>query len=126
MHNIQECKKNSISLVHSTNMRDNKIIELEYKVINSISKIRGPALLIHRVGHPNIKKICIISSKEVYALSDCVIGIKTKTMKECQSLKKIISGHWNDFSNLYKGTGAKYITIERLKYFFCVKDDIVQ
>jgi hypothetical protein len=125
MHNIQVCKKHSVSLVHSTNIRDNKIIGLEHKVENTISYIKGPALLIHRVGQPNIKKICIISSKEEYALSDCVIGIKTRTLKECQQLKKMIIDHWNDFSNLYKGTGAKYITIERLKFFLSVEDNIL-
>jgi tRNA1(Val) A37 N6-methylase TrmN6 len=124
MHNILEYKKDSVSLIHSTNMRNNKIVDLKYKVKNTISYIKGPALLIHRVGQPNIKKICIISSRETYALSDCVIGIKTKTMKECHQLKEKIADHWNDFSNLYKGTGAKYITIERLKYFLNVKDDI--
>jgi predicted RNA methylase len=125
MHSIRECKRHSISLVHSTNMRDNKIVGLEYKVEDTISSVNGPAILIHRVGQPNIKKICIVSSKETYALSDCVIGIKTKTIKECLCLKKLIADHWNDFSNLYKGTGAKYITIERLKYFLNIKDDIV-
>jgi hypothetical protein len=126
MHNIQVCKNHSVSLVHSTNMRKNKIVGLEYRVENTISYIEGPALLIHRVGQPSIKKICVISSNEAYALSDCVIGIKTKTMKDCQRLKKTIIDRWNDFSNLYKGTGAKYITVERLKYFLDVKDDIIQ
>jgi hypothetical protein len=126
MHNIHECKKNFVLLVHSTNIKENKIVGLEYKVRNTVSYITGPALLMHRVGQPNVKKICIISSEESYALSDCIIGIKTKTMKECQYLKKIITDNWNDFSNLYKGTGSKYITIERLKYFLNVKDDIVQ
>jgi tRNA1(Val) A37 N6-methylase TrmN6 len=124
MYNIQECNKHPVSLVHSTNIRDNKIVDLEYKVRNTISYIRGPALLIHRVGQPNIKKVCIISSKEAYALSDCVIGIKTETMKDCKKLKEMITDYWNDFKNLYKGTGAKYITIERLKYFLNVKDDV--
>lgn len=123
MHNIKKCKRHSVSLVHSTNIRDNKIVGLKYKVEDNISHINGPALLIHRVGQPNLKKICIISFKEAYALSDCVIGIKTRTIKECQQLKKMITDHWHDFSNLYKGTGAKYITIERLKYFLGVKDN---
>jgi predicted RNA methylase len=125
MHNIQECKRHSIPLVHSTNMIDNKIVGLKYKVKDTISSISGPALLIHRVGQPNIKKICIISSKEEYALSDCVIGIKARSITECQQLKKMIADHWNDFSNLYKGTGAKYITLKRLKYFLSVEDNIL-
>jgi tRNA1(Val) A37 N6-methylase TrmN6 len=126
MHNIQECTSHYVSLVHSTNIRDNNVVDLNHKVKNTVSYIGGPALLIHRVGQPNVKKICIISSGEEYALSDCVIGIKTETLQECQHLKTIITDHWDEFSNLYKGTGAKYITIDRLKYFLNIKDGIVR
>ena len=88
-------------------------------MVNKVrSRIEGPALLIHRVGQPSVKKICIIPPKKVYALSDCVIGIKTKTIDDCVLLNRIIIDNWSDFSNLYKGTGAKYVTIERLNYFF--------
>jgi hypothetical protein len=45
-------------------------------------------------------------------------------MKDCKKLKEKITDYWNDFKNLYKGMGAKYITIERLKYFLNVKDDV--
>lgn len=117
MHKISEVKS-SLSLIHSTNMHNGKIINLKYTVSNERSRIDGPALLIHRVGQPNIDKICIISQGKAYALSDCVIGITTNTINDCYLLKEIITDNWSDFSGLYKGTGAKYITIERLKYFF--------
>jgi type I restriction-modification system DNA methylase subunit len=117
MHEVREVKKSAISLIHSTNLKNNKIVDIKYRVNKMRSRIEGPALLIHRVGQPNINKICIIPAEKAYALSDCVIGLKTKTIDDCILLKKIIMDNWSDFSNLYKGTGAKYITIERLKYF---------
>lgn len=117
MHEIKEVDDPSVYLIHSTNIRDNKIINLEYKVDSVRSIIEGPALLIHRVGQPNEKKMCIINKGEVYALSDCIIGIKTLTLEDCHFLRELILKNWNIFSNLYKGTGAKYITIERLNSF---------
>jgi hypothetical protein len=121
MHEIHQVKKSALPLIHSTNLRGNSIADLKYMVNNTRSRIEGPALLIHRVGQPNISKICMISTKKAFALSDCVIGIKVKTMSDCKLLNKMLLDNWIDFSNLYKGTGAKYITIERLKYFLNCK-----
>lgn len=120
MHEIIEVDTPYVYLIHSTNIRDNKIINLRYKVNPIRSRIEGPALLIHRVGQPNEKKMCIINKGEVYALSDCIIAIRTLTLEDCHSLRELILKNWNIFSNLYKGTGAKYITIERLETFFCI------
>lgn len=118
MHKIKEVRKSALFLIHSTNLQNNIITNLKYKVNNINSRIEGPALLIPRVGQPNINKICIISSKDAYALSDCIIALKMKTIEECYSLKELIIKNWIDFSLLFKGTGAKYITLERIKIFF--------
>ncbi|GHU55676.1 hypothetical protein FACS189442_3540 [Spirochaetia bacterium] len=118
MHDIIKSNGSLVPLIHTTNIKNNEIVDIKYNVENSISNIKGPALLIPRVGQPNIKKICTIASKKEYAISDCIIGIKTDNMASCNLLKKIVVDNWSDFSDLYKGTGAKYITIERLKYFF--------
>jgi type I restriction-modification system DNA methylase subunit len=117
MHEVHQVKKSALSLIHSTNLRYNSIVDLKYKVNNTRSRIEGPAILIHRVGQPNVSKICMIPSKKAFALSDCVIGLKVSTMNDCKLLNKILLDNWLDFSNLYKGTGAKYITIKRLKHF---------
>ncbi|MGJ7027278.1 methyltransferase [Petrimonas sulfuriphila] len=117
MHEIKATDETSIDLIHSTNLKDNRIVNLKHKVDPIRSRIEGPALLIHRVGQPNINKLCVINENEVYALSDCIIAIKAQTYEECNLLKKIILKNWEDFFNLYKGTGAKYITVERLRNF---------
>jgi 16S rRNA G966 N2-methylase RsmD len=123
MHNIITTKKGSLALIHSTNIKNNKIEGVKYMVKKEYSKIIGPALLICRVGQPNQKKICIIPSKKEYALSDCVIGIMTNSANDCKKLKNIIINNWSYFLNLYKGTGAKYVTIERIKYFLNLNYD---
>ena len=123
MHLVKEASEHYNYLIHSTNLRDNKIVDLKHKIHRSRSEIKGPALLIHRVGQPNKKKLCVISHNEVYSLSDCVIAIKTLTTEDSYHIMESIVNSWTDFSNLYKGTGAKYVTIERLLVFFDIKNN---
>ncbi len=104
-------------LIHSTNLRINSLVNLGYRTKNDLSKIVGPAVLIPRVGLPNPQKICTIAKGESYVLSDCVIGIKTNSIKDAKKLMKLILYDWDKFKELYKGTGAKYTTLERLGLF---------
>ncbi|MFW5872228.1 MAG: methyltransferase, partial [bacterium] len=109
-------------LIHSTNLRTNRLVNLGYKTKNDLSKIVGPAVLVPRVGLPNPQKICMIKNKESYVLSDCVIGIKTNTNKDAKKLMELILSNWDRFKELYKGTGAKYTTLERLGLFLSINE----
>lgn len=104
-------------LVHSTNLRNNSLVNLSVKQTNVISEITGPAILIPRVGKPKSSKICIIESHETYVISDCILAIKTTTSKDNELLFKYIIDNWHLVEEMYKGTGAKYITIEKLNQF---------
>ncbi|NDV96211.1 hypothetical protein D0T84_15015 [Dysgonomonas sp. 521] len=109
--------KNSKGLmyVHSTNLRNNTIVLTKMTVDKVQSTINGPAILLHRVGKPDITKVCIINDVDHYVLSDCVIAILGDNRETIQSLYDTIISKKDIFYSLYKGTGAKYITIERLK-----------
>lgn len=117
MHEIHSYKSNGNHLIHSTNLLNNLIEGLEHKVDRIQSEVTGPAVLMQRVGNPNIKKICIIPSGETYVLSDCVIAIKTSTQNDSIKLRDLLFKNWHNIKNLYKGTGAKYITVERLSKY---------
>lgn len=106
-------------LIHSTNLRNNQIVDVIHKVNNKNPIISGPGVIIHRVGNPNPSKVCTLKKNEKYVLSDCLIFIKTKTQFDANELKKYIILNWPYFEILYKGTGAKYITISRLSDFLC-------
>ncbi|MDR2920796.1 MAG: SAM-dependent methyltransferase [Tannerella sp.] len=109
--------KNSKGLmyVHSTNLRNNTIVLTKMTVSKAQSIINGPAILLHRVGKPDITKVCIVDDVDYYVLSDCVIAILGNNKETIQSLYDTIISKKDIFYSLYKGTGAKYITIERLK-----------
>lgn len=109
--------KGDLQLIHTTSMRNNRIINTNILASHPQSEVQGPAILIPRVGNPSIQKICTITGLTTYTLSDCVIAIKFTTIKDMNKVFKSIIKDWENFKELYKGTGAKYITIERLKLY---------
>ena len=103
--------------IHSTNLIDNSLKGLNKYIHYPKSEISGPAVLISRVGNPSVKKICTISQNESYVISDCIIAIKTKNAEEAKMLKQLLIDNWDDLKTLYKGTGPRYITMEKLHSF---------
>jgi len=53
-------------------------------------------------------------------LSDCVIALKTENLDDARRVYDALMEHWDDFREVYNGTGAKYTTMERLRAFFGV------
>lgn len=121
MNEIIEDPNSKSLLIHSTNLRNNKIGDAIIKVKNNYPLISGPGVVIHRVGNPKPTKVCTIKETEKYILSDCLVFIKTETHIDSKKLKKYILTNWSSFESLYKGTGAKYITLNKLKDFLCYK-----
>ena len=118
MNEIIEDPNSTKLLIHSTNLRNNQIVDVVFKVKNNHPLVYGPGVLIHRVGNPKLSKVCELKESENYVLSDCMILIKTETQLDAKELKTYIISNWSSFEKLYKGTAAKYITINRLKDFF--------
>lgn len=110
--------KKGLNLVHTTNLLENSITNFKYKVAMRYSYIEGSGVLIPRVGNPNPSKVCVMNTTDIYALSDCVIALKTNSFEEAKLLKKYILDNWDNFKNLYKGTGAKFTTLSRLNSYF--------
>ncbi len=114
---IENTSSGFLDLIHTTNLQNGKITNLKYKVDISQSIINGPAVLIPRVGNPSLLKVCVIDENQQYAISDCIIAIETKTIEDAIDLQTLIISNWKTFSSLYKGTGARYITLSRLKKY---------
>lgn len=116
MHYMAQ-RPGGIQLIHTTSLQQNMIVE-DLHVSSEVLRVKGPGVLIPRVGLPRKDKICIMPSCKMCAISDCIILLRTKTASESKQLKLLILNDWNNFCALYKGTGAKYITIERVKRYF--------
>lgn len=107
----------AIPLIHTTNLQKGKLVNLKC-VLPPRLTIHGYGVVIPRVCNPNQQKIALLDGKKTYALSDCVIVLCTSTMDAAKQIRTHILNNWSTFVNLYKGTGAKYTTLEKVKTLF--------
>ena len=112
--------RNSVPLIHTTNLKKGKFIGLENILVQRNLLVRGSGVVIPRVCNPSPDKIVMLDEDTTYILSDCVIAIMTKNSDNARNIQECIIKNWDDFVMVYKGTGAQYTTIERLKRLFCV------
>ena len=103
--------------VHTTNLQQNKIELNKIRVKGDYSLVNGPCVLVARVGNPTKIKVCAIKNSQHFVISDCILAIKTITNEDALILANMIIDDWSRFSILYKGTGARYLTIDRLKMY---------
>lgn len=109
--------KGGLKYIHTTNLINNEVLNTSKYISYPKSEVCGPAVLLPRVGNPSVKKISILRANEKCVLSDCIIAIKTKSEKESLRLKESLIKNWESLQNIYKGTGARYTTLERLSLF---------
>lgn len=107
-------KKTAIPLIHTTNLQHGALVNLK-KIDVKEKVISGYGVVIPRVCNPNKNKIVVIDGTQRYVLSDCVIFLKTASIDDAVSLQTYILSNWDNFKMIYKGTGAQYTTLKRLK-----------
>lgn len=103
--------------IHTTNMRKGELVDTKHVLHSTGASIKGNGVLIPRVCNPSPEKIVVFDGKES-VLSDCVVLLKTRTKKQAVQLKKHLLDNWAAFSALYIGTGARYVTMNRLRTVF--------
>jgi hypothetical protein len=112
VHRLQELRngaQQSVPFVHSTNLnwiRDAKRLEAPLHLATT-----GPLILISRVGAWR-EPVLMDIGKSV--LSDCVIGLRPRDRSVLPTLFSYVRSNQSTIKDLYKGTGAKYVTLGRL------------
>ena len=107
--------RKGIEFVHTTNLISGKIIGSKIRLSEAKAKMLiGPAVLVPRVGTPNVTKIVVVGEGEKYILSDCVIAILARDNISASQIQNLLAPKKFSFYRLYAGTGAKYITLSRL------------
>lgn len=109
--------KKRIPFIHTTNMRNGVLVDVGYTKKGLKETVKGYGVLIPRVCNPNKEKIVVYDGREAI-LSDCVVLLHTKTKKQAVQLKRHILKNWEEFKRIYVGTGARYVTMERLRAYF--------
>lgn len=115
MHTLNGYKaRKRVPLIHSTEMEKTGLNLSRRYVSIKLKSISGPAVLVQRVGRPDVNKILPYLTKQPIALSDCVIGIKCKTVDDAQVIKSALVKNWEKLEQKYTGTCARYITLDSL------------
>lgn len=113
-----EPSNGGLPLLHSTNIRS-----LERTSIDSLRRVKpitrgrvsGAIVAISRVGAPCASSAVLIRSE--IQLSDCVIALQFDRLDEAKRFRRTLALRWTEFENLYRGTGARYLTVARLQSF---------
>jgi hypothetical protein len=111
-----------LPLLHSTDLRDGKV-GCSNQRVRSDRKLDGFAVLVPRVGQPRKDKIVVWGARRAVALSDCVIAIPCADLVQAELLRDAICGRWHDLDQCYCGTGARCITLVRLRIFLGIITD---
>lgn len=106
----------SYPLVHTSQLVKGAV-NLSSRRAQTTRPLRGPAVLVPRVGAPSVLKVAIYSSPERVALSDCVIGLACPDQATARSVHGLIVKRWTILERQYMGSCAPYLTLARLREF---------
>jgi predicted RNA methylase len=82
-------------------------------------EVEGQVVLLPRVGLPkagNIRSLCLRSPVQ---LSDCVIALVCDSARQAKMVQQHLHMYMDALTALYAGTGARYVTVERLTTWLC-------
>lgn len=110
---------NGIPFIHTTDLRyiDGFGYQFKYVPLSDRSIVSGWNILFPRVGMPNLEYIKPVFFDESYQISDCVFSLMCLNEYEASAIALRIRLEWLNFQSLYRGTGARYVTVIRLKEF---------
>lgn len=104
--------------VHSTDLARGRIGPLSRWCANAKKSVAGSALLFPRVGRMRLDKLVHKQDSSTIILSDCVIACKTPDRLDESALLDLLQRDWSNFSRLWAGSCAPYVTMSRLQEAF--------
>jgi 16S rRNA G966 N2-methylase RsmD len=103
------------TLVHSSDLKDSKVVLNGHRGFGTHRCLSGPAVLIPRVGRLTPEKIAIFKAHRRIMISDCVIALLARSPGAAAKLQRLLLRRFQTLSNQYVGTGAPHITLTRLQ-----------
>jgi hypothetical protein len=108
------CASSGTPVVHTTDVYGHAI-RIPARYVEAPTRvIKGPAVILPRVGKPSCDKIAVYTEAAEIALSDCLIGLTCHSARAALRLLNVLIANWSSVSNAYHGTCAKYITMKDL------------
>ncbi|MGH9422519.1 MAG: N-6 DNA methylase [Thermoanaerobaculia bacterium] len=100
--------------VHTTALREH-VVRPVHRRVGETSSMSGPAVLLPRVGRPDLRKVATLHSSRNVVLSDCVFALHFDSDEEAHQAVSTIVAAWSLFESAYSGTCAPYLTMSRLE-----------
>ncbi|MDQ2184817.1 hypothetical protein RBI13_06390 [Alcaligenaceae bacterium A4P071] len=117
MHAFERVESGAL-VIHSTALSALAVGDLskikDKTCLNVCGQVSGWMLLLPRVGAPKSENFQPCSFPNIVQLSDCVIGLQFNTKGAMLDAHERIKQKWDQLVLQYRGTGARYITMERL------------
>lgn len=108
----------SLPFIHTTDLEGINLYSPKKRIFRSdVVFATGPAVLIPRVGKPSINKIVLLPAGTQAVLSDCVIAAECLTLEDARELHQRLIAKWSELEQVYGGTGARYISVDKLTIF---------
>lgn len=107
-----------VRFVHSTDLRHlGRVGALPLPRVRPLGsgQVLGSVVLLPRVGNPTREQVVALYLQEAVQLSDCVIGLQAGSLRDARLLRKRLLDKWGEFVCLYRGTGARFVTVARLQ-----------
>lgn len=104
-----------LPVVHTTDLQRGGVLSSTRLAGARWRVVQGPAVLLPRVGEPNMAKIAVYAAPRRRVISDCVIALTCRSVAHAREVQVELQQRWQTVARAYSGTCAKYITVERLR-----------
>lgn len=112
-----DAKDSKVHLIHTSNLKNNQLVNVKSIAPGSFRRFTSPCIVLPRVGRFDARKVVFIKGEGSFVLSDCVIAIKPNEGFDIDTLYAILIDNIEFLKLNYHGTGAVYITKDRLHGF---------
>lgn len=112
-----QSEESTVFFIHSKNLKDNQLVDLKGIVPDRLPICASPCIILPRVGRFDLRKLVLIEGDMRFILSDCVMAIKIKGDFDIINLYELLMDKIELLKQIYHGTGAVYITKNRLESF---------
>ena len=117
IHGLRSTKGAGPVLVHYTDLKNGTVELNGRRGHGNYRCVEGSAIIIPRVGNITRRKIAVLEARQPVMLSDCVIALVPENPDQVSRLKERLLARFTSLREQYVGTGAPFITTERLESF---------
>ncbi len=114
MHEAHDVSEGGLPLLHTTN-----ILAIGTQPKRTVKRSRrgvisGPVILLPRVGLPSRRHLVPASLGE-HQLSDCVVAVRCQSDEAAAVVSRHLHKHFDRLRSCWRGTGAQYTTLKKLR-----------